>query len=76
MCRCVKGKAKLPAHHRLPHSDNKHSNQPLERLHYDVKTINKRSWGNSLYAGLVVDDYILESYFVSLYVLRVIRLLL
>ena len=54
---CAKGKARLPAHHRTDPPTHKRSTAPGERLHYDEKTINKRSYGYNIYTGIMVDDY-------------------
>jgi len=57
---CELGKARLPAHHRTEPPNNKHSSAPGERLHFDTKTINKRSWGNNIMTGILVDDFTRE----------------
>ena len=59
---CALGKARLPPHHGKAVPDHKSTQAPLEKIHYDIKTINKRSWGNNFYAGIVVDDYTREKF--------------
>jgi hypothetical protein len=59
---CALGKARLPPHHARPMPDNKSSSAPLEKIHYDIKTIRKRSWGNNYYAGIVVCDKTREKF--------------
>ena len=40
---CALGKARLPPHFRRPLPDNKTAKAPLEKIHFDIKTVNKRS---------------------------------
>jgi Integrase core domain len=63
---CALGKARLPPHYRRPLPDNKTAQKPLEKIHFDIKTVNKRSWGNALYAGIVVDDFTREKFCIPL----------
>ena len=57
---CALGKARLSPHHAKKLPDNKSSTLPHQHLHFDIKTINKRSWGNNYYVGLLVDDFTRE----------------
>ena len=59
---CALGKARLTPHYARPVPTNKSSQQPLQKIHYDIKTISKPSWGNNYYTGIAVDDFTREKF--------------